>query len=89
MGFKGQRDVQDDQELDNNMEIDDFEYPSNGKLLSVCSSDDRCAYWYPKFNAEFGMNNPHFEVGQIFSSADEFKEEVREYDALNGYNVKY
>lgn len=35
------------------------------------------------------MNNPHFEVGQIFSSAVEFKEAVREYGAWNGYNVKH
>lgn len=44
MRFKGQHYVQDDQELDNNMEVDDLEYPSNEELLSVCSSDDGCAY---------------------------------------------
>lgn len=63
VGFKGQRKVQDKQELDNNTEVDDLEYPSDEELLLICSSDDECVYRFPEFCAKTDMNNPHFEVG--------------------------
>ncbi|CAA2934796.1 Hypothetical predicted protein [Olea europaea subsp. europaea] len=63
VGFEGQRKFQDKQELDNNTEVDDLEYPSDEELLLISSSDDECVYRFPEFCVETDMNNQHFEVG--------------------------
>ncbi|CAA3017581.1 Hypothetical predicted protein [Olea europaea subsp. europaea] len=89
VGFEGQREVQDKQDLDNNTKVDNLKYPSKDELLLVCSSDDECVYCFPEFCAETDRRNPYFEVGQIFCSAVEFRETVKKYGAMNGYNVKF
>lgn len=35
------------------------------------------------------MSNLQFEVGQLFMDVVEFCKAVRNYDAVNGYNVKF
>ncbi|CAA3023330.1 Hypothetical predicted protein [Olea europaea subsp. europaea] len=72
----------------NDVEVDELELPSSDELLSQCSSDEGDSYHFPEFNFDQYMKNPQFEVGQIFSSASEFREAMRMYGALNGYKGK-
>lgn len=47
-----------ERQLDNDMKVDDFEYPLKEGLLSVCSLDDECAYRFLEFCAVSNMSNP-------------------------------
>ncbi|KAL2504838.1 SWIM-type domain-containing protein [Abeliophyllum distichum] len=74
---------------DTKYEIDDLEYPTCEELRSDYESDEEVGYRFPEFNAETDMQNPNFAVGQKFRSIEEFRQAVRNYGAVNRYNVKF
>lgn len=81
--------VQEEREVGNENELDELDLPSLKDLLSQCLSDEDISYHFPQFTFDQDMINPQFELGQIFSSAAEFREAVLTYGALNGYNIKF
>ncbi|KAL2518409.1 Uncharacterized protein Adt_14656 [Abeliophyllum distichum] len=75
------------EDVDN--EVDELQYPTSEELLSDYESDEEVGYRFPEFNAETEMQNPNFIVGQKFRSIEEFRQAVRNYGAVNRYNVKF
>lgn len=66
-----------------------MEIPSLKKRLSQCLFDEEDGYQFLEFSFDSDMKNPQFEIGQIFSSASKFREAMRSYSVLNGYNIKF
>lgn len=52
------------------------------------SSNNEVWYRFPEFVAEMDMQDLQFQVEQLFNSIQEFREAVRTYDAVHGYNLK-
>ena len=44
---------------------------------------------YKKFRAETDMTDPTFVIGVKFSTFQEFRKAVREYEIKNGYNFHF
>ncbi|XP_022872985.1 uncharacterized protein LOC111391931 [Olea europaea var. sylvestris] len=73
---------------DEDHEFDDLKCPSSEELLPGMSSDDEVGYQFLKFTTDMDMRDPQFEVGQLFSSIQDFRKALQTYGAINGYNVK-
>lgn len=75
-------------QLHKDHEFDDLECPSSEELLSGTSSEDEFGYRFSEVTADMGMQDPQFEVGQLFGSVQDLIKALRTYGAINGYNVK-
>lgn len=65
---------------------------SKEELVTPTGSDDEDNNnmpKYPEFRPEVDMQNIEFKLGMLFSTANEFKDVVKEYAVKGGYDVKF
>ncbi|XP_028066223.1 acidic leucine-rich nuclear phosphoprotein 32 family member B-like [Camellia sinensis] len=65
---------------------------SEEELVTPTGSDDKDNNnrpKYPEFRAKADIQNIEFKLGMLFSTANEFKDAVKEYVRKGGYDVKF
>ena len=65
---------------------------SEEELVTPTGSDDKDNNnrpKYPEFRAKADIQNIEFKLGMLFSTANEFKDAVKDYEIKGGYDVKF